>query len=1440
MASEYLKRTPTSIGNRGVWTASLWHKINSTGAFFGAGDGSSASNSSHWWYNADQLGFSNQDGSDYVVSTRKNRDFSSWSNYMIVVNTGATEPYNRVVFYENGVRNHVDTTSGYTNPTQYEQLNWINQLVAHHIGARNRAGANTFGEGGYFDFFFIDGQALAPDVFGFYKDGDGYMSSGTSNATDFKPGQWMPHAPSKIKKDINRRGGFGVNGFYLPMNDSSNPGADFHTTPNSIIKLKGEDLPQPRNGAPTTSDSYVSQLRPQTGELFNDGVVDFGGAGDRNALQDSGNGVDLGTGEFTVEAFVYHTILPQNSLQYIFMTTAQGNPNAFAFAVENDRIVAGSHAGSFSNSTKVEATFPVGSLKTGQWYHYAACRSGNTLRLFIDGKMMVEDTSHTENYNNTSAFGCRVGSEAGDGASSAGYKSIKGFMSNVRVVNGTALYTSNFTPPTSALTAVTNTILLCCQSPTSVTAAAVSPGTLSLLTEAGDTPAAAARNELDASIVLAVPGISTSTSANLVTNGTFETVVDGETGYDNGDGTVDGWNKNSIGSLSITNGTSGRALRVSQPSANAGVTYGQGSISLGTLTSGKRYLLKYSGLGGTAKKYPAICTNANTSNTDGSFLGLVEQIGAYSTAAEEVQKYFEPSSTAEHWLVLQLGNDGAGTYHDFDNIVVKQEDAPRDYSADIKGSGTNKTLTANGNAGVGYELGGYYGSALKFDGTGDSLTTTDNISDYNFGTGDFTVETWFKKDANGSNGYDGLAQLYNTPNGNGTNGWFLEASASRGILFYSDDGTGYNLQFDGASSVNLGQWQHLAICREDNVATMFLNGVAVGISTNYASNITGGTTLRLGTYGSSSNFYFNGDIQDFRIYKGVAKYKGGFDVPKPYTPVGIESFRAVTDTCKNNFSVLNPLNPTSGTLSNGNLSFYRNGKGGSTSTFGVDSGKFYVEAIGRVTGNGFGFGFVQGDYDASGSGSDIGASATSFGVRFKDTNTEFKPLGGSSTTYSGQTNSDSTVIAFAVDFDTGAVTFYRNGTSIHTVTLSLPAGKFFAAIASETSTQEKNIHINFGQNPTFSGQVTAGTYTDSNGKGLFKYEPPTGFLALCEDNLPTPAIADPGDHFKCVLYRGDENRGHKITGVGFQPDLVWIKNRTTATSHGLYDTIRGPEYDLRSDSTAASTQYAGYGVASFDEDGFTVQGNGTVSNSADNFVAWCWKAGGSPVPNTDGTLSTQVSVNQTAGFSVATYTTPDGAATTFGHGLGKKPAFALFKARNNTGNWAVYHQSLGTNTIRLSTTGAEDTSSDAFNNTAPTDTLMYLGTWAGTNGSNINWVSYLWAEIEGFSKFGSYVGNASADGTFVYCGFKPAFVITKRTDGTSNWLIHDSSRDPVNPVMGALYTNNNSAEGSAVRVDFVSNGFKHRNADGGTANNYANNYIFMAFAESPFQTANAK
>ncbi len=1281
MANEYLKRTHTSSGNYKVATFSLWIKGQEIG---------STQQKPIYFYDGStlfQVFFERSTGTNpgslvvYSSSTDLRfggayRDVSSWMHLVVSVDTTKSEA-DRISVYLNGSK--LDLVGSQSSGTpNYPAVN------AELLSSVQTINALT-GQGSYqvFDYFFVDGQALTPDVFGFYKDGKGYQSSGSTEATDFRPGQWSPHSPRKIKTEIERKGGFGVNGFYLPMNDSSNPGADFHTTPNSIITLKGEDLPQPRNGAPTTSDSYVSQLRPQTGELFNDGIVDFGGTGDRNALQDSGDAINLGTGEFTVEAFVYHTTLAQNSLQYIFMSSVQSNPASFAFAVENDRIVAGPYAGSFSNANKVEATFPVGTLKTGQWYHYAACRSGNTLRLFIDGKKVVEDTSHTENYNNTSAFGCRVGSENGDGSSNAGYKSIKGYMSNVRVVNGTALYTSNFTPPTSALTAVTNTVLLCCQSPTSVTTAAVSPGTLSLLTYAGDTAATAARNELDASLILAVPGIT----------------------------------------------------------GAPGVAYS-------------------------------------------------------------------------------------------------------DFSANIKGSGTNKTLTANGNAGVAVTA-SYYGSAMSFDGNGDYFTHASN-SDFQFGTGDFTVEFWMKRTDSGTN----VGFLDTRTTNTDGNGWFIRCNAATSIELV-DNAAQY------ANLTHSSDWNHIAFVRDSNLITGYVNGVAGGITTDVSTNFSSSNFLLGGFVDTqaSPNAY-GGYIQDLRVYKGVAKYKGGFDVPKPYTPVGIDAFRTTSDTCKNNFATLNPLTQLDNnqiTYTNGNLSGVCTPNTNSTiSTLAMGSQKYYAE-----------FTFEDNTYPRTGV---IDSTVASSGNNGSGTGTGANNLqadgaiawgGWSSELYINSTTNSETgtgygngdIIGVAYDGNTRNVWFSKNGvwqnfsgSGADPASGTNPVGTLGGsdAVHFAIRPEQSTGYCNFGQNPTFSGQITAGTFTDSNGKGLFKYQPPTGFLALCEDNLPTPAIADPGDHFKTVLYTGSGS-ARTVTGVGFKPDLVWIKKRTTAGDHKLIDSVRGAGLILESNTTDVEGDETG-NFSGFSNNGFDLSATtaGAWNESSYNYVAWCWKAGGASLPNTDGTLTSQVSVNETAGFSIATYTT-GGTATTFGHGLGKKPAFALFKARNNSGNWAVYHQSLGTNTIRLSTTGAEDTSSDAFNSTAPTDTLMYLGTWAGTNGTDINWVSYLWAEIEGYSKFGAYVGNASADGTFVYCGFKPALVITKRTDSTSSWLIHDSSRDPVNPVMGNLYAHSSDPEArGSVRVDFVSNGFKHRNADGGAANNYANDYIFMAWAESPFKTANAK
>ena len=271
--------------------------------------------------------------------------------------------------------------------------------------------------------------------------------------------------------------------------------------------------------------------------------------------------------------------------------------------------------------------------------------------------------------------------------------------------------------------------------------------------------------------------------------------------------------------------------------------------------------------------------------------------------------------------------------------------------------------------------------------------------------------------------------------------------------------------------------------------------------------------------------------------------------------------------------------------------------------------------------------------------------------------------------------------------------------------------------------------------------------------------------------------------------------------------------------------------------------YSATYLYSLDSDGFTLGTSGGVNASGDDYVAWCWKAGGPATTNNDGSRTTQISVNQTAGFSIGTYTGDVANTHTIGHGLGKVPAMIIVKERTGNSGWAVYHKSRGNTKVSyLNYTDAEytetgDTSS--WNATDPTSSVFSVGKNGATNDNTL--VFYAWAEIAGFSKFGSYIASGNVDGPFVYCGFKPAWVMIKPVTFASNWIIMDSSRGPVNPDLGWLYPDGNYAEdtGSSRYCDFLSNGFKIRIS--GTGLNSTNNtYIFAAFAESPFQTANAK
>ena len=435
------------------------------------------------------------------------------------------------------------------------------------------------------------------------------------------------------------------------------------------------------------------------------------------------------------------------------------------------------------------------------------------------------------------------------------------------------------------------------------------------------------------------------------------------------------------------------------------------------------------------------------------------------------------------------------------------------------------------------------------------------------------------------------------------------------------------------------------------------------------------------------------------------------------------------------------------------------------------------------------------------------------------------------------------IVAMVIDGNLGQITYYVNGVNVggpYSIyqynSSSLPTPYKIYNLANSGH----GLTVNFGQNPTFSGNTTAGTFTDSNSKGLFKYQPPSGFLALCEDNLPTPAISDPGEYFRSVLYTGDGNSGRSIVGVGFTPDLVWIKSRSNAYAPEIFDSVRGSTLVLYTNGTnveSTETQL----LTSFNSDGFSIGNNVAANGSGNNHVAWCWKAGaGTTSTNTNGSITSVVSVNQDAGFSIVSYTGNGTAGATIGHGLGKAPKFILIKRRSGARNCAVAGSILGSaSTLYLNLTNPLETYDIPLIGNIQTSTTFQVGTDTNRNASGGTHIAYCWAEIEGFSKFGSYVGNGSADGPFVYCGFKPALVLIKTTSGGS-WVIKDSSRSPNNPNGSQLYANTSAIDDDPYGItDFLSNGFKPRvisqsiNASGET-------YIFAAFAESAFSYSNAK
>jgi hypothetical protein len=677
-------------------------------------------------------------------------------------------------------------------------------------------------------------------------------------------------------------------------------------------------------------------------------------------------------------------------------------------------------------------------------------------------------------------------------------------------------------------------------------------------------------------------------------------------------------------------------------------------------------------------------------------------------------------------------------------------------------------------------------------------------------------------------------------------------------------------------------WYHFVIVADTTNATstnrykFYVNNVQVtGISTtagednfgaqNAATNVNSTVAHSLGRKQASANEYFDGYVTEVNLIDGQAltpssfgetdsitgvwkpkAYSGtygtnGFElnfsdnsastaatIGKDYsgngnnwTPNNISVTAGVTydsmvdsptvGEFSSNYAVLNPLAVDASsppTITNGNLAISSTG---ALATIPMPTGKWYWEATCTSTDADQAVGAFS--TSESGKTSISGASNPTYGFIYQ-ANGNARQNGTVVQTWSTFTNND--ILSFTYDASIYQLKAYKNNSLVGTITLTTPlSGDSYVPMACCLG---GSFAFNFGQRP-------------------FTYTPPTGFVALNTYNLPASTIKNGAAYMAATTYTGNGTSQTITNAGGFAPDLVWIKGRSYVDSHTLFDTVRGATQSLSSNTTTAEVTRS-TALTAFTSTGFTVSSDTLVNYNANTLVGWQWKAGGTSASNTNGSITSTVSAGATQGFSVVTYTGNGTGTPTIGHGLGVAPAMIIAKTRSTANGWLVYHQSLGaTQAIILSGTNAASVGTN-WGNTTPTSTVFYVN-GANNNISAATYVAYCFAAVAGYSAFGSYTANASADGPFIYTGFRPRWIMIKNSSAVVAWIVWDSSRNTYNVSNSVLQPNVSDAEATAVPIDIVSNGFKIRTTDG-AANSSTNTYIYAAFAESPFKTSLAR
>jgi hypothetical protein len=596
------------------------------------------------------------------------------------------------------------------------------------------------------------------------------------------------------------------------------------------------------------------------------------------------------------------------------------------------------------------------------------------------------------------------------------------------------------------------------------------------------------------------------------------------------------------------------------------------------------------------------------------------------------------------------------------------------------------------------------------------------------------------------------------------------------------DGQALDPSSFGETNLVTGVWQP-----KKYTGTYGTNGFYLNFSDN--SNNTA-TTIGADYSGNGNNWTPN----NISVTAGVT-YDSMLDVPTQWADGG---------NGRGNYAVLSPIDNNNGTLSNGNLNLSIPA-GVSSSGFGnfaMTAGKWYWEVIPT---NGSVFASMIGVSDQSAAATNRSYTTTNGWGYYSNAQTYYNNTPASY----GATFTTNDVIGVAYDADTGSLSFYKNGVSQGVAFSTNLFGKpIIPAFFNGTSSNAQTFVANFGQRP-------------------FAYTPPTGFKALNTLNLPQPTILKGNQYFDATVYTGSTGTNNIVNSGGMAPDFVWVKSRSQNYPHYLYDAVRGTGAKALSSNSTGVEGADGTSITSFNSNGFTFTGNSGANDPtfSNGYVGWQWKEG------------------PTQGFDIVTYT-GNGANRTIAHNLGVAPKMIITKARNDaTYGWTTYHVSVGAGAcLFLNTTGASNAGINIWNNTAPTSSVFSVGSDLFANQNTTTYVAYLFSEVAGFSKFGSYTGNGSTDGPFVFCGFRPRFILFKKTSATDDWVIYDTARDEYNVASKNLYPNGSFAEDSNTTnrsADILSNGFKLRSS-GTFLNGSGATFIFAAFAEHPFKNSLAR